>query len=181
MASLLQLACSSNFILGIILARHIRRRTFAYIAAQIYARKADVRARKIYDCSWQDENIKIQRIPRTLHWESRNNTPAFCKLGELRAKFEVYSFGSSWKKHDETDKKSPHIIEGPSCALYAAWKFHSSPSPQYSIAIKLRLLFAAFSDTLLYRWQRQDKNGKDNFGLLRLQFLTLERTKRNYP
>lgn len=86
--------------------------------------------------------------------------PPSYKLGVLWAKLEVYAFGSSWKKHDGTDKKkSPHIIEDPSCALYAAWKFHSSSSLQYS-AIKLRLLFAAFSDTLLYRWQRQDKSGE---------------------
>lgn len=58
-------------------ARHIRSCTFAYTASQIYARKTDVSARKIYDCSRQDENIKIQRCPtRAASIENPgNNTP----------------------------------------------------------------------------------------------------------
>lgn len=117
--------------------RHYSRvaysRTLAYIASQIYERKIDIRARKIYGCSWQDENIKIRRIPASVRYieNPENNTPP---ISSLWAKLSgIYAFGSSWEKHDGADKKkSPHIIEGSSCALYAAWKFHSGTSPQYS-------------------------------------------------
>jgi len=183
MVSLLQLASNSNFILGIIREPRIRV-VHSLISLCKYTRAKHLCARG--KSMTVRDKMKISKYRGS--WPAR----AALRIQEIMylpphissvlwTKFKVYTFGSSWEKHDGADKKkSLHIIEGSFCALYAAWKFHSSTSQQYS-TIKLRLLFAAFSDTLLYRWQRQGKSIEgETVDLLRLRFLILGRTERNH-